>query len=261
MTECMSDPQANVEMNDHHGVPQSFLGSNDGKTNITRMPVSLHNAFHHMAGHLPPASFMRKLMLSSVNWHEEDGKMLPPGLCKDVLEEFTPKDWRHLYQNGAIRPVDEQNATNGQTKSAIHIYLNLWEEQRLVADAFQALGVSQYISKDSRAFTKDAMLFFNTDNPVNAMHGYLTAENDHEQRLWTKPLRNNLNREMSKLTASVVTEHLTLTSRKKLLQTLNDHHMRLSDRAKQWEPVMADSLDSIAAYGQSRHEDLLKKRR
>lgn len=257
-----SASEAKIEMNDHHGVPQSFLGSNDGDTNLTRLAVPLHNAFHQMAGHLPPASFIRKLVLASVNWHENDGKMLPVGFYRDVLEVLTPKDWRHLYHNKAIRPVhSEGSATNSQTKSAIHIYLNIWEEQRMVADAIQGLGVAQYISKESRIFSNEAMLFFQTDNPADAIREYLVAENDSGQRLWTKPFTNSTQENMVGLTSFVETEQLTLDTRRQLLQVLNDHHVRLGERAKQWQPVMSDSLDSLATYGQARHADLLQKRR
>lgn len=243
------------EINDHHCVSHSFLGSNEG-INITKVPVHEHNAFHKAAGYRPPDFLLRKLLLSSVHWHDQNGHFISQGFYDDALDALMRDDWRTLYVPSAIK---RPNGGNGHTKPAMHLQLHVYEEQNVASDAIGALAMGRYVCKETRDFVNNIMMFFKTNMPVSVVYKYLTDVNKDRERKWVKPLLPDVHSELCTLAKKARVEHMQKKNRAKLMQRLMQHRHDLVESAQNWQPSLHDSFDAIVEYAQQRMEERIEK--
>jgi hypothetical protein len=243
------------EINDHHCVSRSFLGSNES-INISSIPVQEHNAFHKAAGYRPPDFFLRKLLLSSVHWHDQEGHFIAQGFYDDVLDVLMKDDWRTLYVSSAIK---RPSGGNGQTKSAAHLQLHVYEEQNVASDAIGALAMGKYVCKETRDFVNDVMLFYQTNEPAGVMYKYLTDRNSQEDFKWVKPLLPNIHSELCTLAKRARVEYMAKENRAKLMQRLMHHRHDLVECAQSWQPSLHDSFDAIVSLAQQRMDERMAR--
>ncbi len=227
--------------NRHHGVPRSFLGSSEGKRNLTIVDAQEHEDFHDMAGHLPPDYFVRRAALSMIDWKDTRGHSIPLYVYYGLLEEMTATKWHDMYQPGTIRThmkVDEEKASFAKT--SIHIQTHLCSEQYAVGDAINAVLHNGNISPERTSFRSDMTSFFNRENPAEALRQYLLDENNERDLKWVKPLDVSVRSRLLTTLQRVKPEKPGRFYQRNIEDLLERHRSLLMECMNNWEPRISD---------------------
>lgn len=237
--------------NRHHGIPRSFLGSSDDR-NISIINAQEHADFHAVAGHLPPDYFLRRMILSVVNWKNDRGKSLPANVFQGFLEELTSDKWSQMYQLGTIQEIDKSETEDDifLARTAIHIQQQICREQYDTADAFHAICQRQHLSPRRVAFRNAAMDFLGRDSPTEALRRYLLDTSYHDIK-WVKPLSLSVRSRLLTLLRKGAPEKPSRHRQRDILDSMEYHRDRLLTCMATWEPRISDFTSVI-----SKHSDI-----
>ncbi len=233
--------------NRHHGVPRSFLGSSE-QSNLSLVDAEEHGLFHAMAGHLPPDYLTRRSMLSSVDWTDRYGKMLPAEVFEDVLNELTPSDWGSMYQPGAIRSgFQHEWEEKDFAKGAIHVQMQICREQYDVADALNSTLRRQHLSPRRVYFRNAISNFFHEENPTDVLRKYLLDVSDHDVK-WIKPLSMSVRSRLLTALKDGKPEKPSVRRSRDMEDIMVEHRRRLASCMHSWEPRVTTFETFIASH-------------
>jgi hypothetical protein len=222
--------------NRHHGVPRSFLGSGEGNRNLSIVDVQEHAQFHEVAGHIPPDYFLRRSILSTVDWRTDMGEALPSDVYFQILDELTVPDWRSMYEHGSIRThMSAEHDRPLFAKAAIHVQNHVCAEQYAVADALNAVLRNANVSPERTAFRDRLGKFFGNDNPAKALRTFLIDSNDHDLK-WVKPLSQSVRSRILTALTEAKPERPGRYFRRNMEDILEEHRQRLQACIDLWEP-------------------------
>ena len=238
---------------EHHCVPHSFDGAGN-RVNLSKVPERDHNNFHHMTGHSPPDFFLRRFLIGSVAWQDNRDRSLPPGMYSDVLSILTPEDWRTLYQPGTFvtpHPHDEGEALR-KAKAAFHVAWYLDREMSLIMDQIGLLGIHKLPPLGTAQEMQGIHHFFGKDRPHVLMRMFLLDGQEVGELKWVKPMRADIRQELLKILRTSKLERLTANgSSRKIFDLLLDHHARLVECAKIWQPNLRDHAGTLKHLAES----------
>lgn len=253
LPESLPDTAGTIQIssNDHHCVSRAFLGSY-ASVNITRMDAVGHSQFHRIMGYSTPDFMMRNICLSSINWHEKDGRKIPFDWYKKVLGFLSPSDWRSLYLDETFRnPHEVGNETLLQ--SAVHIRLHLLEEQQKTNDAIRAVLMAEYLKRPTVEYSMNAMLLFgNAPRPVETVYHFLTEANESGDRKWTRPMKPADFNQLRGLTRNCESQEVDISYPEKLMRLLDEHSARLNKWMHSWQIHGTGDASKLAEYAETR---------
>lgn len=222
--------------NRHHGVPRSFLGSSEGDGNLTVVDAEEHTRFHEMAGHLPPDYFIRKAILSAVDWRSSMGKVLPVEIFANVLDEVRAGNWHSMYQDKTVRTrMHSENENHSFARAAIHIQNHLCDEQYAVSDAIYAVQRNGNIAPERVGFREDILDFFQKENPFAAIRAYLLDSTKTDLK-WVKPLELQIRSRLLEILRKSQPENKGDYHKRNMEDLLQQHRECLIDCINGWEP-------------------------
>jgi hypothetical protein len=237
--------------NRHHGVPRSFLGSGEGTLNLTIVDAQEHADFHEMAGHIPPDYFVRRAVLSMIDWKDSMERRLPSFIFFDLLDELTIKNWHSMYQPGTIRTqIKGDHEKESFAKASIHVHTYLCNEQYAVGDAINAVLRNGNISPERTGFREDITSFFDRDNPAEALRHYLLADNDKGDLKWVKPFDPGIRSRLLSTLRQVKPEKPGRHYKRNVEDILETHRDRLVGCINQWQPRISDFESFIQMNGE-----------
>lgn len=238
---------------EHHCVPHSFDGA-AGRVNLARVTEGEHNRFHLMTGHSPPDFFLRRFLIGSMAWEDRNGRSLPPGIFQDVLSILTPEDWRTLYRSGTFivpHPHDEGEALR-KAKAAFHVAWYLDREMSLTMDQIGLLGIHKRPPIGLAQESQGIHHFFGKDRPHVLMRTFLLDGEDKGELKWVKSMREDVRQELLKIIRSTRMERLLRNgASQRIFDLLLDHHARLVECAKIWQPNLRDHAGTLKRAAES----------
>jgi len=234
--------QAASETNEHHCVPRSFDGAHC-EGNISRMLITEHDRFHQATGHAPPDFLLRRFLIGSVGWKDHDNRSLPPGTYEDVLRLLTPEDWRTLYQDGTF--IETHGHSKGESlrraKAAFHLAWYLDRERSLSMDQIGLLEIHKLLPYGAVEEMRGISRFFKGDSPQAVMRTFLCDTAEDDSLKWARPMREDVRQQLLIILRHSRPEHLAdKGASQRIFDLLLDHHARLEECARIWEPNLRD---------------------
>ncbi|MDD4627906.1 MAG: hypothetical protein PHE68_00740 [Candidatus Peribacteraceae bacterium] len=226
------------DITEHHCVPHSFDGAAT-RVNLSKVTQAEHNSFHQMTGHSPPDFFLRRFLIGSVGWMDQKGRSLSPSLYQDVLSILTPNDWRDLYQTGTfiVPHGRDQGEALRKAKAAFHVAWYLDREMSLIMDQIGLLGIHKLPPYGTVQEMQGIHHFFGKDRPHVLMRTFLLDGQDAGELKWVKSLREDVRQELLTVLRTTKLERLTSNgSSQRIFDLLLDHHSRLVECTKNWQP-------------------------
>ncbi len=222
------------ENDDHHGVPFSFTGSNES-LNLSEIQKGIHNYFHRMAGHSPPCFVGRKILIASTDWRSISGYGIPVEYYRDALGALMKDNWKHLYRTEAIRPETSEERENF-ARGAIHLYMHLAQEKDFTEDARNARGGIVNVSSHRQKFLKNALSFFETKKPTEAIKRLMNQTNEKGEYRWTKPFAKGARRRINEFAPYTKLQTIRRDDKEELRELLAEHSRKISEVMRIWEP-------------------------
>lgn len=224
----------------HHGVPRSFTGAFI-QQNISKVDRQEHEDFHAMAGHLPPDFFVRKIVLSSVDWKNAEGLVLPIGFFRDMLGQLLCDDWRKLYKNGVFaRPNNDIRGIESDALKSIHVHSHIAAEGYLNAGALEFLHAGTHIPPQDVGYLNNAMNYFEEESPTGVLNAFLRSSNDKGDIKWSKPLLSSVRRDLLETIRLARPEQMRRSYHDRMEHVLESHRAFLRTTAVHWKPNTAD---------------------
>lgn len=234
------------EKNDHHGLPRSFLGSSDQTVNISRLYKYEHDAFHQVAGHLPPDGFLRTVTLSSIGWKNPSGLSIEEDFYRELLSQLTPLTWESMYQRAAINHFLRQDEPDRYGMAALHMHQLLQSEMRVVRQIIQSLLVGSLEQTQPLQKTIRYLDFFRRDNPVSAMYAFLTEISEDGDKKWAKPLNPSVYSKLCSVTKNPLLVYRRRSTYSHLLKLMEGHLQRLVVVSREWTPHLREVEDNLS---------------
>lgn len=238
---------ATPDFNEHHCVPHSFDGASN-EVNLSRLAVGEHDAFHQATGHTPPDFFIRRFLIGSVPWEDGKGRSLPQRAYKDVLTLLTPDDWRTLYHPATFIRGSERDVGMAQrvAKASFHLAWYLDREISLTMDQIGLLGIHKLPPHESIREMKRISRFFNKDRPHVLLRKFLLETSETGDLKWVKPLKEDVRKELVRIFRHTPLEQRTSNGASQhIFDLLLDHHARLVECAKGWQPHLRDYAGTL----------------
>ncbi|MDO8469009.1 MAG: hypothetical protein Q7S29_04600 [Candidatus Peribacter sp.] len=237
---------------DHHCVPHSFDGAGNS-VNLSRIRASEHRAFHDATGHAPPDFFLRRFLIGSVSWQDHKDRSLPPGMYQDVLALLTPDDWHTLYQPGTF--IETHDHSEGESlrraKAAFHLAWYLDREMSLIMDQIGLLGIHKLPPFGTAKEMQRVHQFFAKGRPHVVMRKFLLDTTEDDSLKWAKPMREDIRKALLDVLRLSKLERLTSNgSGQRIFDLLLDHHERLVNCTKIWEPNLRDHAGTLKRLSQ-----------
>ena len=203
-----------------------------------------------VTGHAPPDFFIRRYLIASAHWQDHKGRSLPPGVFQDILPLLTPEDWHTLYQpgtfitsppNGAKAKEEERTA-----KTSFHLAWYLDREMSLVTDLIGLLSIHKLpplaIAQEAKQISK----FFGKEKPHVLLRKFLLETDALGDAKWVKPLREDVRSELlDVLRTSRLERHTANGAGRRIFDLLLDHHQRIVECAKTWQPNLRDHAETL----------------
>jgi hypothetical protein len=233
--------------NEHHCVPHSFDGASSA-VNLTRLAVGEHNAFHKATGHTPPDFFIRRFLIGSIPWEDGEGRSFPQGAYKDLLTLLTPDDWRTLYHPATFLRRTGRDAGEGQrvAKASFHIAWYLTREMSLTMDQIGLLGIHMLPPHESGKEMMRIERYFKKDRPHVLLRKFLLETSEAGDPKWVKPMQEDVRRELLRILRNSKLEERTSNGESlHIFDLLLDHHARLVECAKGWQPQLRDHAGTL----------------
>lgn len=246
----------NIEKNEHHGVPRSFLGSSVDE-NITKLYADEHAAFHKLAGHVLPDAFLRLQTLHTAFWTSHSGKMLPVGLVRDLLATTSDLNWRTPYTHEAIHDV----SAVGQKRvmmASVHLRVLLLKERRILLNLCRSILLEEKLDDSHCQIVQNTMNFFGSNDPIQALWGFQMSKTSKHERKYTKPCNPTYHYDVSHALSSAHLEHRSRHDRAIfeaiLFEQLNNVNLRIESH----QPKLEEYPDAIRELQRLEMERLLR---
>lgn len=240
--------QEDRDTNVHHCVPHSFDGAS-ADVNLSRPPKDEHDRLHTVLGHAPPDFSLRRMLIGNVLWMDDKERSLPYGMYEDILPILTPNDWHTLYVPDTFIPPSKNGHAHGEAQRiarvSFHLAWYLDRERSLVTDLLGLLGINKYpiqIEDQMRRIGD----FFEKTRPHVAMRKFLLDCDTNGDLKWVKPLQEDIRQKLLHVLRSAKLEsHTQNRAKQRIFDCLLDHHMRLVECARIWQPNLRDHAETL----------------
>ena len=203
--------------NKHHNVAESLGGSGE-RVNLSDTSEDEHTSFHSVMGHLSPDMILRRFLIAGIRTNGKS-KSVPFSVARDLMADLSTRDWKSLYVPGTFdQDLSEEHAVIAH----YHLAGYLIQEMALVSGAIGRLA-----SIHENNGIKGQAEFFRTKRMTAAMHRFTREEDSTGAPKWTKPMNEGVRSRVLDLTKNVVTEPLRQDSRRKMIDLLENHKVKL----------------------------------
>lgn len=208
------------EVNRHHNVPRSDGGSHK-KCNISIVHAGRHDEFHAWAWNYPPDTVLR---LMAIHAACIPGQSLPPRALEDFLSTLTDVPWEECYEPDAINGgVTKKHRRKAAYFREQHVLDEEDDTHRVVGE----LALQEPFPLDRHAFFQQALLFFSTSSPREALERFLTEVFRGQELMWAKAFRTQVRSKVHDILLSATPMRLSPTDEQYVVDVLTAHKQRL----------------------------------
>lgn len=211
------------EANRHHNVPRSRGGS-PKKSNISIVHAGRHDEFHAWAWNYPPDTVLR---LMAIHAARIPGQSLSPNALEDFLSTLTDVPWEEFYEpdaiNGGVTKKHRRKAAYFQEQ---HILDEEDDTHRVIGE----LALQEPFPLDRHAFFQQALLFFGTHSPREALERFLTEVCRGQELMWAKAFRSHVRSAVAHILQPATPVTLSSLEQQQIVDVLHTHKQRL----RQW---------------------------
>ena len=207
----------------HHNVPRSRGGTRK-KSNISTVHPGRHKQFHAWAWNYPPDSILRLMAIHAVR---VPGQSLPPSALEDFLSTLTDVSWEEFYEPDAMNGGVTKKR---RRKAAYFREQHLLNEEDDTHRVIGGLALQEPFPVDRHTFFQQALLFFGTSSPREALERFL-GEVFHGQELaWAKAFRAQVRSKVQDIVLAASPMTLSPMDEQCVIDVLTAHKQHL----RQW---------------------------
>ena len=152
------------------------------------------------------------------------GQSLPPNALEDFLCTLTDVPWEEFY---------EPDATNGGVTKKHRRKAAYFREQHVLDeedDAHRVIGelaLQEPFPTDRHAFFQQALLFFGTSSPREALERFLTEVFRGQELTWVKAFRSDVRSKIQDILLSAAPMELSPIDEQCVVDVLTEHKQHL----------------------------------
>ncbi|MBI2524017.1 hypothetical protein HYW11_02265 [Candidatus Peregrinibacteria bacterium] len=204
----------------HHNVPRSRGGTRK-KSNISIVHPGRHKQFHMWAWNYPPDSVLRLMAIHAVRI---PGQSLPPSALEDFLSTLTDVPWEEFYEPDAMNGgVTKKH----RRKAAYFREQHVFDEEDDAHHVIGGLLLQESFPADRHTFFQQALLFFGTSAPREALERFLTEVFHGQELAWTKAFRAHVRSKVQDILLSATPMTLSPIDEQCVVDILTAHKQRL----------------------------------